>query len=143
MKKFLWLSLALLLGIGSVFADSFPVNAVKETAYRNLDVGVTGQVVCAYPCTISNYFISNQAASPRYLKLYNKATAASETDTPVKTIVIPIASGANLSLGVQGMQFSTGLSIRATTTIADNSTAAPSTNDVVVNLGTVRYVTAP
>jgi hypothetical protein len=105
--------------------DTFP--------YRKLDLGVTGQVVRATPCILDNYFISNVAATARFVKIYDKATAAAETDTPVKTICIPATASANVA-GL-GWKFMNGCSVRCTNLVADNDTTAPTANDVVVNLG--------
>ena len=142
-RNLLRLLLASLLFANAAFATDFPVNAPPVTAYRNLDLGVTGQVVCSYPCSISSYYIANNASAARFVKFYNKATAATESDTPVLTFEIPANGGANLALLNQGWQFTTGLSIRGTTGVADSDTGAPSTNDIVINLGTERYISAP
>lgn len=101
--------------------------------YRNLDLGTTGQIVKATPGALLGWYIANQATSARYVKVYDKATAPTESDTPVMTLVIPASAGANAYYSA-GWGFDAGISLRATTAIADNSTAAPSSNDVVVNL---------
>jgi hypothetical protein len=102
--------------------------------YRNINVGVTGAVVKAYPGGIFEYYVYNNGAAVVYLKLYNKATAPTASDTPVRTYAIPATNGANLSIP-DGIGFDTGISIRATTGVADNDTGAPATNDVIVNFG--------
>lgn len=63
------------------------------------------------------------AAAVTYLKLYDKATAPAETDTPVATIYL----AASLTFDEQwpnGLSFQKGLGYRLTTAAADNSTAA-------------------
>lgn len=113
----------------------------KCTAYRNLDLGVTGQVVDATPCKIRTLFINNlHATAVRYVKFYNKATAATQADTPVFTIpVAPSILGGRTEINLTHAElaFSTGLSLRATTGLADADTGAPTAGDVVVNLQTV------
>lgn len=113
----------------------------KCTAYRNLDLGVTGQVVDATPVKIRTLFLNNNhATAMRFVKFYNKATAADQNDTPIFTIpVAPSILGGKIAINLTHgeLAFSTGLSLRATTGVADNDTGAPSTNDVVVNLETV------
>ena len=79
-------------------------------------------------------------ATPVYLKFYNKATAATASDTPVKRLMIPAAATAANGSGFiaigweSGLNFDLGLSIRATTGIADNDTGALSANEVIVNI---------
>lgn len=102
--------------------------------YRNLDVGTTGAVVKAAPGEIGGWFISNSnSSSGMFLKIYDKATAATSSDTPKITIYIPASGAANL-LGNSGIDFQLGISIRATTGVADNDTGAPSANNVIANI---------
>lgn len=79
----------------------------------------------------------NTNASPRYLKLYDKASAPTVgTDTPVKTLTIPgNTAGAGLVLNWdKGLVFSNGIAFALTTGIADSDTGAVGANDLVVNL---------
>jgi hypothetical protein len=103
------------------------------STYRSLSVLATGLVVKAAAGRICGGILANANAAARFLKFYNKATAPDETDTPVLTVRLPIASTIMLSIP-NGFVFTTGISIRATTGIADNDTGAPSANDVSVNL---------
>lgn len=62
---------------------------------------------------------SNIAASPRYLKLYNKATAPTVgTDIPVLIIPIAASSFISLNFGVIGKRFDTGLGYAITANAA-------------------------
>ena len=108
--------------------------------YRNLDLGTTGQVVKASAGTLLSINVFNQAyiyspsgTQERYLKIYDKATAPTSADTPVWTIPL-WSNDPAISLPASGLAFANGISIRATTGIADNNNVAPGTNDVVVNL---------
>jgi hypothetical protein len=78
------------------------------------------------------------ASAPAFLKFYDKATAPTcNTDTVVKTIVIPAAStggGNNVSVPV-GAGFTTGIGICVTGGIADNDNTAVAAATVVVNIG--------
>ena len=67
------------------------------------------------------------------MKIYNKATAPTQSDTPVMTIPIPAGGAANVEFS-NGIAFAAGISYRASTAVADNDTGAPTANDVVVNL---------
>lgn len=109
-----------------------------DLVYRNIDLGVTGQVVSARSCALTGYFIFNAASATAFVKLYNKATAATTSDTPVITIALPAGGGANVfgnpGIGGSGVHFSSGLSVRACMGVADNNNTAPGTNEVIVNL---------
>jgi hypothetical protein len=76
---------------------------------------------------ISGY---NAAASVRYLKLYNKASApAVGTDVPFATIALQATAAFNPNLC--GLSFSTGIAYALTTGAADNDTGALTAADVV------------
>lgn len=113
----------------------------KVNPYRNIDLGVTGQVVRALPVKIATLFLNNQhATAMRFVKFYDKASAATEADTPVHTIpVAPSVLGGAIAVNLSDGEFTfdTGLSIRCSTAVADADTGAPSANDMVVNLGWV------
>ena len=102
-----------------------------------MDVDETGVVVSAGPCKLASLYIYNNATTDRFFKMYDKATAATAADTPIATYVIPTRSGAVCNFIHREVPFNVGMSIRATTAVADNDTGAPGTNDVVVNLNTV------
>jgi hypothetical protein len=70
----------------------------------------------------------NARGSAVYLKLYDKKTAPSEADTPVRTLYLPASSPFDFSRQVQ---FKSGISYRMTTAVADNSTAALTAGDVL------------
>lgn len=105
-----------------------------HTIYRSLDLDETGVSIKGSAGQVFGWYICNQAAAARYVKLYNKATAATVgTDTPVMTLVIPAYGACNVEYA-NGITFSLGISAGATTALADASTAAPTANDVVFNL---------
>lgn len=114
---------------GNLITGEFPVKQ-----YRNINMSTTGAVVKAAKSQIFFYVLCNNAATARFVKLYDKATAATASDTPVMTIELPLSSTVQLSVP-QGIEFLTGISVRATTLVADNDNTAPSTNDVIVNIG--------
>lgn len=96
--------------------------------------------VTAVASTLGYITASNVNASPRYLKLYNKASSPTVgTDTPVHTFLIPgntAGAGTNIPLPPQGIAFSNGIALALTTGVADNDTAAVAANEIVVNYGT-------
>ncbi len=77
-------------------------------------------------------------ATPVYLKLYNDTTAnIDETDTPLMRIMTgansTAALGAGNNLVLPGSYFSTAITFRTTTGIADNDTGVLTASEVLVN----------
>jgi hypothetical protein len=104
------------------------------SAYRNLDVDETGVIVKNAPGQLYGFRVTNlHATDKRYLKFYSKATAATAADTPVMTIPVSAGQTEREAFPV-GVVFAAGISIRATTALADNDVGAPGANEVVVNL---------
>lgn len=102
-------------------------------AFNHLDLGVTGRIAKASPGRLYGWSVSNANAAAIYVKLYNKATAPTQADTPVMTIRVPAAAAVAFS-SIIGIGFTAGISARAVTAVADNSVAAPAANDVVAAL---------
>jgi len=74
----------------------------------------------------------NAAASVRYLKIYNKATAPTVgTDTPIVVFALAPSSAFNLDLAPFGQYFATGIGFSLTTGVADADTGALTAADVV------------
>jgi hypothetical protein len=109
-----------------------------DNVYRTLDLGITGQVIANRPAVLTGYYIFNNAAAVRFVKLYNQAAPPTNANTPIATLPIPAGGGANLfsnaGLAAAGLNFTNGLAIRATTGLADADNTAPAANDVVVNI---------
>lgn len=86
---------------------------------------------------VYGWFISNTNASPRYMKLYNKASAPTVgTDVPVMVILIPgntAGAGAVVEFSM-GIPFATGIALALTTGVADADTGAVAANEIVINL---------
>jgi len=101
--------------------------------FRSISVGVTGEIAKAGPGKLISIHAHNVNASTRFLKIYNKATAPTEADTPKMTIPLPTGN-TTFFLGDTGADFSAGISIRATTGLADNNTVAPTASETIVNL---------
>jgi len=115
--------------MSNILSGSFPL-----LTYRNIDVQVTGSVVKAFAGGIFDLSISNANAAARFLKLYDKATAPTASDTPLRTYYLPPASLTPISIP-DGIKFVNGISLRASTLVADNDNTAPTANDVIVNIG--------
>lgn len=109
----------------------------RVTPYKNLDVDENGVVVASAPRKIRYFYVYNTAVTEVYLKVYDKATAPTNADTPIHTFPIPARAGAVLNAVSSETPFEDGIGLRATTGIADNDTGAPAANQVIVNLGIV------
>lgn len=99
---------------------------------RNIDVDETADLQVNTACSVSAIRAYNaHATDVRFLKLYDKATAATVgTDTPVATFPIKAGEALEIAFPVP-VRFALGLSVGATTGVADNNTGAPGANDVV------------
>lgn len=101
--------------------------------YRNLSLGVTGQIIKAFKGQIFSLYMSNTASSAVFVKLYDKATAPTASDTPTHTLTLQ--ANQSVAWGVtDGIAFITGISARASTVVTDADNTAPSTNQVVINV---------
>lgn len=85
---------------------------------------------------VYGYDLFNVSANPRYVKVYDKASAPTSTDTPKMRLILPgntSGAGAVRSIDV-GLEFTAGIGFRVTTGQADSDTTAVTSGDVVVNL---------
>lgn len=72
----------------------------------------------------------NAAATLRYLKIYNKATAPTVgTDTPVLTLALPPTAA--FAFDFPSQYFSTGIAYALTTGVADSDTGALTAGDIL------------
>lgn len=84
---------------------------------------------------VASLEVCNTSASPRYLKLFNKASApVPGTDTPVKNIMIPPGQTISVAVGPFGWRFATGLGIAITANAAALDATAVAAGDVIVNI---------
>lgn len=76
---------------------------------------------------------TNTGASPRYVKLYNKATApVVGTDVPVLTVPVAAGGFVPVDFGAIGHRFTTGLGVAITGGAADTDTTAVGASEVKV-----------
>jgi hypothetical protein len=128
-----------ILNNGSGGGAAAPSTAIKTqttggwTPFRNIDLGVTGQVIKASAGEMGGYYLYNNVGTVVYVKFYDTASAPDDTFTPVLTIPIPGNAAANL-MSNPGIQFLTGIAWRASTGVADNDNTAPAANQVVGNV---------
>lgn len=104
------------------------VDSVKggATPQKTAALGNTGTVGVAKPCRLSMLVLSNEHTAAQWVKVYNKASAPSASDTPLMMVLVPAGSSFPVPIPPQGLQFSAGLSFRGTgpTGVADNATTA-------------------
>ena len=106
------------------------------TPYRHLSNGSTkADVIKASAGQLyGSISMGNIGAAAVYLRIYDKATAPSTSDTPViGPLVIPGATtgaGREHVLPIQGVAFANGISWRLTTTIADDADTAVTSAEV-------------
>lgn len=99
----------------------------------NLDVDETATADVARPATLKGFIANNKNAGTLYFKFYNKVIAASVgTDTPLLTIGIPptVTGGLTQVVFEEGIAFSAGISLGATTAAAVADTGAPGGSDL-------------
>lgn len=99
----------------------------------NSAASTNATVVKASAGTLYGVVVSNTAASPRYVKLYNKATAPTVgTDVPLFTIQVTAGATLPVSFGAVGHRFATGIGLAITANAADTDTTAVGASEVKV-----------
>jgi hypothetical protein len=108
--------------------------STPHTAIAAASVNAT--VVKASAGTLYGGYIHNRVPAERFFKLYDKATAPTNSDTP--TDVLALGAGVTLSIadlvGSRGGKFTAGIAYRTTTGLANNDNTAVAANDLVINL---------
>ena len=117
-------------------------NLNTSTLYKNIDVDESEDEIKGTAGTIHWIHVMNMSATVKYLKLYNATAASVVVGTTVPDLTFPVptqgdtnGAGFTLPIPVGGINFSTAITIAATTGLADADTGAPGANEVVVNLG--------
>ena len=123
--------------LGHVTVDS-TATAGSSSVYRLLSAATTnGNSIKGSAGNVYGWYITNTNSSPRFVKLYDKASAPTVgTDTPKLTLVIPgstTGAGSNISINPP-VPFTTGIAIAITGVVTDADTTAVALNEVVVNL---------
>lgn len=96
------------------------------------------QVILSTKGSLSMLVLSNTATTRRYVKLYDKATAPTASDTPVQRYEIPLAAANSSSVVVvpipeEGLTFNNGIGFRIVTVQADSDSTEATAGDVIVN----------
>lgn len=117
---------------GTVTANQGTV-ATPTASNINSAATTNATIVKASAGSVYNIAISNVSASPRYVKLYNKATAVTVgTDVPVLTIVVPAGALVQNNFGILGHRFTVGICLAITGGAADNDTTVIGINEVKI-----------
>lgn len=116
-------------------AAPLPVQMVGQAAdglsvHRSIDLDEgTLEVVKASAGTVYAIYAYNSATAKRYVKFSNAASGTVGTTAVYMTFVLEADQGMLWSVA-QGIAFSTGITVGASTGIADADTGAPAANDV-------------
>jgi hypothetical protein len=120
--------------IGRAVADaSAATGGIASTGRLLSAAGTSGDATNVKASAGRLYAIQgyNAAASVRYLKLYNSASAPTAgSGTPVKTLALPPSVGFAFDWPV-GLTFSTGIGFTLVTGSADNSSASVTAADIL------------
>lgn len=114
------------------------INASLPLPYRSIDLDESEEEADDDAGELCGVWFTNAATATRWLKFYNADAddVTVGTTAPVITIGLPGNTSDDISgaLGLSNgcVQFSTAMTVAATTGIADNDTGAPSANDVTV-----------
>ena len=132
----LWVQLS---GALAASTDSIALGTVAGQGYtpqQFIDVDESEDEVKGSAGTLHSIIATNNAASARFLKVYDGTAAGVSvgSTTPKWTIQIPAGAGFVWESAI-GIAMSTGITIAATTGVAVADTGAPSANDVVVSVG--------
>lgn len=87
-------------------------------------------LIQAGPCGVATVFINNAAASARFVRLYDKATAPTVgTDVPVAVITVPSSSSKEITLRYE-LEFVLGLGVAITGAAPYNDSTSVTAHDV-------------
>jgi len=119
---------------GSQKTKVIPATSGGLSVYRNINLVATGINIKSSAGQIYGWFLFNDSAAVRYVKLYNKSSSPSVgSDTPFMTIPLPAGGGANVNF-TSGITLSNGIGVAATTGVTDGDSGAPAANEVIVNI---------
>ena len=124
---------------GTVTATVTPP-APTTPYFLNSAATTNGALILTGTSSVHSIWITNEGASPAYVKLYNKATAPTVgTDIPEMTIPVPAAASgvpgvANPNIGFIAFRFALGLGIAITRNAVYTDTTAIGAGEVKVKL---------
>lgn len=98
--------------------------------FRGIGPTATAATPLTAAATLFEINLENGDAGTNCVKLYDKATAATDSDTPIRVVVLLAGTGRQLVFP-QGLKLTNGLSIRAVTEKLDNGTTGAAANTVL------------
>lgn len=117
---------------GTVTANQGTI-ATPTASNINSLATTNANIIKASAGSVYNIAISNISASPRYVKLYNKATAVVVgTDIPILTIAVPGGALVQNNFGILGHRFTVGICLAVTSSSADTDTTVIGANEVKI-----------
>lgn len=125
-------------GSGTFTTAEAPQTSGGVTATKLISAASTNATsIKAAAGQLYGIYATNINANPRYLKIYNKASAPTVgSDTPIQTYLIPgNTTGAGFTRYIpHGIPCSSGIAIAITTGVSDADTGAVAANEIVINL---------
>jgi hypothetical protein len=118
------------LSVASATDDWGSLTATAVSRLLSAAASVNATIVKASAGAVKGIQGYNARATPVFLKLYNKATAPAQTDTPVKTLYIPATAAFAFDFP-RGVLFAAGIGYRLTTAAADADTGALTAGDII------------
>jgi hypothetical protein len=104
------------------------------TVHRSIDLDEGAlEVVKASAGTVYGFVAINRSTAARYIKFSNATSGTVGTTAVYMTFPLEGSQGMAYSIP-QGIVFSTGITVGASTGLADNDTGAPAANDVVIQI---------
>lgn len=113
-----------------------PTTGGGATSYSLINTAAANQdssQIKASAGTLYSIDISNANAAVRFLKIYDKATAPTSADTPVRRYRILASQGSTRFDFPLGLKFSSGIAFRITVNQVDNDANAATATDHIVN----------
>lgn len=105
---------------------------VALSIYSYLTLQVTGQVVSNAPAKLCGFTAQNRSNVDLYVKIYDKATAPTHSDTPKRTYRVKAQDDFRW-MQPNGESYAAGISLRATTGLVTGDTGDPGANALIVN----------
>lgn len=105
-----------------------------DSAFSVLSATATGTTTLTAAATLTSLQMTDQHATTDFwVKIYDKATAATQADTPVARYFVNAQTARDFVLGTKGLKLTAGLSVRCVTEAADSGTTAAGSNECTVN----------
>lgn len=122
---------------GGLWVSETPSALGGWSTFRSLDLDESEEQVKATAGRVARVIFTNTSGATLWLKFYNDTAAnvSVGTTTPQLTIGLPGNATDDISGSIEiGAQFSTAITVAATTGLADADTGAPGANECIVNV---------